>query len=473
MNRRIAVLALLAASWAAATRGVWLRAQLPAVEPRGATTLTAPFTFVAAGDSILLRPVSVYDSDPGFAAVRRVIKSGDVAFTNFEFNVFDLRAFAPTPQAEHGGLWVHAGPEQASELKSIGFNIVSRANNHAMDDGVEGMNETSAVLDRVGLVYAGVGRNLGEARRAAYLQTPLGRVAIISTASSFTPLSRASHARDDVKGRPGVSALRWTRHVYLDAQSLSSLKRAIGEMQIVPMPRPFSDERMTFFGTEYLKGDRNRVELVADERDVAEILAQVRNARKQADFVFVTIHAHEPSNESELPADFLPAFARACIDAGADMFVGHGPHQLRGIEVYKERPIFYSLGNFAFQYQTLEPLASDIYEQAKLDPFKGTPGELYDAMKDTGLGFKDDVWWESAVAVSRFDGGALKSIELHPIDLGTTLPRPQKGTPRAAGAPLSAKILDRVARLSKPYGTSVRQRNGIGVIDARAGHSTQ
>lgn len=473
MTRRIAVLALLVGSWLAATRGTWLRAQPPSPEPRGATTLTAPFTFVATGDSILLRPVSVYEKDPGFAAVRRLIKSGDVAFTNFEFNAFDLRAFKPTPQAEHGGLWVHAGPEQAVELKSIGFSMVSRANNHAMDDGVEGMEETSEALDRAGLVYAGVGRNLGEARRPAYLQTPLGRIAIISTASSFTPLSRASHARDDLKGRPGVSALRWTRHVYLDERSFASLKRAVGEMQIVPLPKPFTDERMTVFGTEYLKGDRNRMEVVADQRDVAEVLAQVRSARKQADFVFVTIHAHEPSNESETPADFLPAFARACVDAGADMFIGHGPHQLRGIEVYKDRPIFYSLGNFAFQYQTLEPLASDAYELYKVDPFQGTPGELYDAVKDTGLGFKEGIWWESAVAVSRFDGGALRSIELHPIDLGAALPRPQKGTPRAAGAALAAKVLDRVARLSKPYGTTVRQQDGVGVIEAKPARPSQ
>lgn len=473
MNRRIGVLLFLAAAWVATGLTTWQVDAQPPVAERGATTLTAPFTFVAAGDSILLRPVSVYERDPAFAGVRQIVKSGDVAFTNFEFNVFDLRTFRPTPQAEHGGLWVHAGPEQASELKWIGFSMVSRANNHAMDDGVDGLTETSEILDRVGLVYAGVGSNLGEARRPAYLQTPLGRIAMISIASSFTPLSRASHARDDIKGRPGVSALRWTRHVYLDARTYESLKHAIGDMQIVPLPTPFSDERMTFFGTEYRKGDRNRVELTADDRDVAEILAQVRSARKQADFVFVTIHAHEPSNESEVPADFLPGFARACIDAGADMFIGHGPHQLRGIEIYKERPIFYSLGNFAFQYQSLEPLASDAFELYKVDPFRGTPGELYDAVKDTGIGFKEDVWWEGAVAVSHFEGGALKSVELHPIDLGTALPRPQKGTPRLAGADLSARILDRVARLSKPYGTTVRQQNGVGVIDTPVTRSTK
>jgi hypothetical protein len=186
MHRRIALLIVLLCTWAAGQRLSRVTAQ-SSTAPRGATTLTAPFTFVAAGDSILLRPVSVYESEPDFSAVERIVRSGNVAFTNFEFNVFDLRRFAPTPQAEHGGLWVHAAPEQAAELKSMGFTIVSRANNHAMDYGVEGLTETSDVLDRIGLVHGGVGQNLGEARRPAYLQTPLGRVAMISVAAARLP----------------------------------------------------------------------------------------------------------------------------------------------------------------------------------------------------------------------------------------------------------------------------------------------
>jgi hypothetical protein len=46
------------------------------------------------------------------------------------------------------------------------------------------------------------------------------------------------------------------------------------------------------------------------------------------------------------PRGDLRAWARAVIDAGADAIVGHGPHVLRGIEFYRDRPIVYSLGNF-------------------------------------------------------------------------------------------------------------------------------
>ena len=61
----------------------------------------------------------------------------------------------------------------------------------------------------------------------------------------------------------------------------------------------------------------------------------VKNAAGLADYTIVTIHAHEGGKDRFLPADFLVTFARAMVDAGADLFVGHGPHVLRGIELYK------------------------------------------------------------------------------------------------------------------------------------------
>ena len=90
----------------------------------------------------------------------------------------------------------------------------------------------------------------------------------------------------------------------------------------------------------------------------------------------MTIHAHEPGNWSQEPADFLPKLAHTAIDAGADEFIGHGPHQIRGIEVYRGKPIFYSLGDFIFQLDLLEPVASDLYEQYKMDPASATDAEF-------------------------------------------------------------------------------------------------
>jgi poly-gamma-glutamate synthesis protein (capsule biosynthesis protein) len=341
--------------------------------------------------------------------------------------------------------------------------MVSRANNHTTDWGVEGMLETNRILDKAGFVHAGSGQNLGEARAPAFFQTATGRIAMISAASSHSTLSRAAHTRPDIRGRPGLSFLRTTRTVTLDAATYAALKKATIAMQASRTPP--GEEEMTFFGTRVRKGDANRAELRADERDVAEILQQVRSARHQADFVFVTIHAHEPGNWSETPPDFLEQFARATIDAGADMFLGHGPHQVRAIEIYKGRPIFYSLGNFLFQFETFGPQAADVYETYNLDPFRTTIGEFFDSLKGKGLEFKEDIWWESVIAKSTWEKGALKAIELHPIDLGYGLPRAQKGTPRTASPALAKKVIERLARLSKAYGTVIRLENNIGIID--------
>ena len=68
----------------------------------------------------------------------------------------------------------------------------------------------------------------------------------------------------------------------------------------------------------------------------------IEEARGLADLVLVSLHAHEQRGSKEVPAEFIAAFAREMIDAGADLVVGHGPHLLRGLELYKGKPIFYS-----------------------------------------------------------------------------------------------------------------------------------
>ncbi len=443
----------------------------PAAPPVGEAlpagpTVTGELSFAAAGDSILLRPVSVYEHEPAFAGMLKLVRESTVAFTNFEMSVFDLAKFRPTPQAEYGGLWVHGSPRQAKELQWLGFDVVSRANNHTTDYGVEGMLETNEILDQLGIVHAGSGATLGQARAPAYFQTAVGRVAMISTASSHSPSSRASNARPDIKGRPGLSPLRWSRELFLEPAAFTTVKNAMESVRTGPPPaQPGPADEVNVFGTRVRKGDKTRVQLIANQRDIDEILTEVKSARRQADFVFVTIHAHEPGNGVEPPPDFLPTFARAAIDAGADMFIGHGPHMLRGVEIYKGKPILYSLGNFFFQYRTLEPQAYDVYEsRGTLDPFRSSIADLYSAVPGWGESFREDFWWESVIALSRFEAGRLKSLTLYPLDLGHGLPRGQSGTPRLANPELARKIIERMARLSKPFGTDIRFVDGVGVI---------
>ncbi|HET9832533.1 MAG TPA: CapA family protein, partial [Vicinamibacterales bacterium] len=185
-------------------------------------------------------------------------------------------------------------------------------------------------------------------------------------------------------------------------------------------------------------------------------------AKQLSDFVIVTIHAHEPGNWSETPADFLPPFAHAAIDAGADEFIGHGPHQLRGIEVYRGKPIFYSLGNFVFQLDLLSPVAADLFEQYKMDGASATDAE-FNAMWNERV-FGGEVWYQSVVTTSRFENGRIAEIQLRPIDLSYGARGADRGVPRFASPELAQAILQRIARLSQPFGTELKIDRGVGVV---------
>jgi poly-gamma-glutamate synthesis protein (capsule biosynthesis protein) len=120
-----------------------------------------------------------------------------------------------------------------------------------------------------------------------------------------------------------------------------------------------------------------------------------------ADMVLVSFHCHENGATRDQPPEFLETFARACIEEGADAFIGHGPHVTRGIEIYNGRPIFYSLGNFIFQNETVRWQPAHNYELVKLD-HTATPADFYAARSedDTRWFPSDPICWESIAAQS-------------------------------------------------------------------------
>ncbi|MDY0395505.1 CapA family protein [Virgibacillus halophilus] len=189
----------------------------------------------------------------------------------------------------------------------------------------------------------------------------------------------------------------------------------------------------------------------------------IHEARRQADVVMVSIHSHEMKGENKaLPAQFIEIAARNCIDAGADAVIGHGPHILRGIEVYRGKPIFYSLGNFIFHNETVTTLPADFYEKYGLDS-RHNVADALDKRSDNntkGLGVNPLVW-ESVIAKWNMKENNVASISLHPIELGFGLPRYSRGWPTLSG---NQHILEKLQKLSQPYGTNIKIEKGIGVI---------
>ncbi|HEY6212649.1 MAG TPA: CapA family protein, partial [Vicinamibacterales bacterium] len=307
-------------------------------------------TLALAGDSLMTRKFSAVQ-DPRFQRVIDIVRGADAAFTNFEMLLHD---FEPYPMNESGGTWMRGSPDVAKDLAWAGFDMVSRANNHAGDYGVEGMRLTTKYLSAAGLVQAGVGENLDEAREAKFFESPKGRVAIVSVASTFPDHSRAGRARGGVRGRPGLSPLRFTTTYQLPAPTLEALRGVARELR---MGRGDAGSDVRFLTGRFVAGDTAAIHTEPRKEDLEDVAAVVRKASRLADKTLVTIHAHEGApGDRTMPAEFLVTFAHAMIDAGADVFAGHGPHVLRGIEIYKGKPILYSLGDFVFENDLVERL---------------------------------------------------------------------------------------------------------------------
>ena len=417
-------------------------------------------TLALAGDAIITRQLSVFE-EPEFLALRGLVQGATAAFVNLEilFHNFEPDII---PASASGGTYMQADPAIAQELGWMGFDMVSMANNHTGDYGVGGLRSTTRAVEAVGLMHAGTGENLAEARAPGYLETSRGRVALISAASTFPDGSRAGHQRKDVRGRPGLSPIRFNR-VYQITQ---------GQMDALRIYREGtgasggSGDRLRLFGETFQVGDEYRSLTTPHEGDLAEIVASVEEAKRQANFVIFSGHTHESGRTNNYPADFMVTVAHAVIDAGADIFLAHGAHVLRGIEVYKGKPIFYSLGDFLFQNETVPRQPADNYENQRLGPEAVAP-DFFDARQRTGGFPSRPQIWESFVAMVRFQDGELEGVELHPITLGHGLDRPQRGRPLLATGELARKIIDETKEYSEPFGTEIVFENGIGVIRLR------
>ncbi len=453
-------------AWALASAVCAAALPLPAWQAPAAGAGGPAFTMALTGDSIITRRLSVYE-EPAFLKMIELIRGADVAFTNLEMLFHDYEAY---PMNESGGTYMRAEPALAKELVWAGFDMVARANNHTGDYGADGMRITTKHVAAAGLVQAGVGETLTEAREPHFLETAKARVALISVASTFPDHSRAGRSRGDIPGRPGLNPLRFTTTYVTTEAGLNAMREAMATAGLGGRGgggggRGGATASLNVFGTRIVVGQEPGVRTEPNEEDMAEIAAAVRSAERLADYTIVTIHTHEGDRNRLVPAQFLVTFARAMVDAGADVFVGHGPHVLRAIEIYKGRPIMYSLGDFIFQNETLLRLPSENYETYDLGPDAQVADFNSRRYRDDTTGFPaDPLIWEAVVAVPTFKGGELVDLALHPISLGFGKPASQRGRPLLAEPELGRKIIDDLIRLSDPYGTKIEYRDGIGRV---------
>ena len=428
-------------------------------------------TVTATGDSLITRRLPSY-ADPPFQRMAELIQSADVAFTNMEMVLSD---FAGRPVVDSGGMNLSAPPGVARDLQRLGFNLTAFANNHTLNYGIDGCLATLDALRELEFVCAGAGRTRDEARLPAYLETAAGRVGLVGCASTFAKGQEAGAQRGDTPGRPGLNPQRFETLYVVDEEHLEAVKR-IAERTGAEQQRQFGfwmgfrqppkrAGEFVFAERSFIAGDEFGIRTEAHQGDLAGNTRAVRLATMQDDLTVVSIHAHEQGKERWIPADFIVEFAHACVDAGADMVIGHGPHLLRGIELYQGKPIFYSVGNFIFEYEYLDRLPADDYETLKADRDLSAQEVFKQISQDDRRSFPaDDRYWETVLPLVTFEDRQLRGIELHPLTLGFGRPWPQRGIPRLAEGDEAAAILARIRELSTPFGTEIQVTDGVGKL---------
>ena len=381
--------------------------------------------------------------DARFHSLAQLLQQADYCFANLETTFAREGA---TPAAISGGTWAQSAPALLGDLQAYGINLLGCATNHALDYGEQGVCDTLQVLRQAGMAHAGLGRNLDEASRPAYLESAAGRVALLSLTSTHQDFAVAGAQRHDMVGRPGINPLRYSTTYRLPPEEIAHLQRIAQqtginlreEMRISEgYALAGAAERFAFGGHQFEASDgAASTHTQFSPVDMARTLRGIEDARASADHILVSIHCHEMrGKDKQTPPDFLVDFAHACIDAGAHAIVGHGPHILRGIEVYRNRPIFYSLGNFIFQNETVQRLPSDFYDKYGLDT-QCTVNQALDVRSDhgkKGLALNAKVW-HSVIPQWQMQDGELTSLKLYPISLGFGQARWQRGSPERTTA---------------------------------------
>jgi poly-gamma-glutamate capsule biosynthesis protein CapA/YwtB (metallophosphatase superfamily) len=255
-------------------------------------------------------------ADPGsaFVNVSDLLSSADMIFGHLEGPLAEPSEDRNAPDIPHKPGWRHSGRKVGPALKAAGYEAVSCASNVSYP--ASAALSSVRVLDEVGILHCGAGATLEEARRPAIIVRDNLRIGFLSYTSVFWPSNHAAG-----QSTPGCATIR----AY---EAFQPGPRAVEMPGGDPIVRTFADTK----------------ELDAMRRDV-------RALRESVDIVALSCHWGVSARIE--PVDYQKEIARAAIDAGADIVFGHHPHEVQGAEIYRGKPIFYSLGNFAFDWDVM------------------------------------------------------------------------------------------------------------------------
>jgi poly-gamma-glutamate capsule biosynthesis protein CapA/YwtB (metallophosphatase superfamily) len=424
------------------------------------------FTFAAVGDMIgPVRPVMPL-ARPSFTPIAALLQRADIGFANHEGSVFDVDTFSGYRAAENGGGYPVSDLATADDLKAMGLDVVTKANNHATDWGTEGLLASGRALDDAGVAYAGGGASKAAARAPAFIETAKGRVAVISTATTFTPMSEAGNGDGEIGARPGISVLKLKTVTKLVEADMDVIRRA-ADLQGLGRSldsRAYGNASEVMLGSEFFRvADTAGLHYEMNRLDHIELLHSIKAAKQVADLVVFSIHGHESESgdgTDRRPADFMTTLYRQAVDTGADLCITTGPHVVRGIEIYKGKPLLYGLGSFFLELEAGRGPTVDGARAMGVDPFQLTKSEF----THKRIGKLDTSWFDSVVAVTEFRGGRAFQILLTPLVLSQRDQSRVQGEPRQATGEDAQRILHQLQIDSRPFGTEIAIEGDVGVI---------
>ena len=187
------------------------------------------FRCTATGDAMITRRLPIDGDYDGFDAVREFIMQGAFRFSNLETTIHN---FESCGGAQSGGSWLCSPPGVLEDMRKFGINIISTANNHALDYSYNGLLRTIQYIENADIPFTGTGRNLADASRPAYIDTVSGRYTLIACTMTFNPEDMAGAQSANLPGRPGVNGIRANKKYYLPQADLLQLKRIADSLHI-------------------------------------------------------------------------------------------------------------------------------------------------------------------------------------------------------------------------------------------------
>ena len=250
------------------------------------------------GDLILDEPGPM---EPYFEGTREIIKNEDLMIGHVET--------PHTSRPEPSCIDIQAppsNPDHLDILKDLGFKITSTAGNHSYDCGPNGVIDTLDKLESLGIKAIGTGRNIYEAKKAAFEEINGVKVGALSYNCTGPELGFATSQK------PGTN--------YVRVQSAYA--------PVLDMPGA-SVKTYTFILKPVLEKFRE----------------EVKALKAQCDIAVLCIHKGYGGDVPRL-LDYEQELCYAAIDAGADIIFAHHHHVLKAVEIYKGKPIYHGLGNF-------------------------------------------------------------------------------------------------------------------------------